>query len=173
MASKCISEFTRSLGLQVHLQTRSNPVCKSISQSTQSLHLQVHLQTRSIPVSNCISVFTLSQSPSASPNTLHQGLHQSIFKVRRQVYGDTGVTEVDRVMWSIYLADPRVHSHHLISISSYHKMKIPTLSFPTFSLTRSVRDFVDQRNCMNPQLRVVSYLLTRFLRSSNRNRSFS
>ena len=45
-------------------------------------------------------------------------------------------------------------------------MKIHTLSFPTFGLTRSVREFV------YPQRRVVSYLLTRFPCSSNQNCSF-
>ena len=45
-------------------------------------------------------------------------------------------------------------------------MKINTLSFPTFGLTRSVRDFVDPRNCMDPHGGVVSYLLT-ILRSSS------
>jgi len=57
------------------------------------------------------------------------------------VYGDRGVTEVDRVTGSIYSADPGLDRHHLISISSHHIMIIHTLSFPTFGLTRSVRDF--------------------------------
>jgi len=52
------------------------------------------------------------------------------------------------VTGSIYSADPGVDRHHLISISSYHTMKIHTLSFPTFGLTRSVRDIVDPRNCV-------------------------
>jgi len=52
------------------------------------------------------------------------------------VYGDTGVTEVDRVMGCIYLAVSGVYRHHLISILSYHTMKMHTLSFPTFGLTR-------------------------------------
>jgi len=79
---------------------------------------------------------------------------------------DTGVTEVDRVTGSIYWADPGVDRHHLISISSYHTMKIHTLCFPTFGPTRSVRDFVDPRNCVDPHARVLSYHLT-FLRSSS------
>jgi len=70
------------------------------------------------------------------------------------VYGDTGVMEVHRVMGSIYSADPGVDRHHLISISSYHTMKIHTVSFPTFGLTHSVHDFVD------PHRWVVSCLLT-------------
>jgi len=73
----------------------------------------------------------------------------------------------------IYSADPGVGRYHLISISSYHSMTIPTLCFPTFGLTCFVRDFMDPCNCMDPQCRVVSYLLTRFLRSSNHHRSFS
>jgi len=75
------------------------------------------------------------------------------------VYGDTGVTEVERVTGSIYSTDPGVDRHHLISISSYHTMKIHTLSFPTFGLRSSVRD-VDPCKCVDPQCRVVSCLLT-------------
>jgi len=89
-----------------------------------------------------------------------------MFKERRRLYGDTGVTEVDRVTGSIYSAYSGVDRHHLISISSYHTMNIHTLSFPTFGLTRSVRDFVDPRNCVDPHAQIVSYLLT-FLRSSS------
>ena len=96
-----------------------------------------------------------------------------ILKERRWVYGDTGVTEVDIVMGSIYSAAPGVDRHHLISISLYYTIKIHTLSFPTFGLTRSVQDFLDPCNCMDPQHRVVSYLLTQFLRSSNQNCTFS
>jgi len=81
--------------------------------------------------------------------------------------------EVDRVTGSIYSADPRVDRHHLISISSYHPTKIHTVSFPTFGLTRSVWEFVDSRICVDPQCRVVSYLLTQFLRCSNQKPSFS
>jgi len=69
------------------------------------------------------------------------------------------------VTGSVYSADPGVDRHHLIFISSYHTMKIHTLSFPTFGLTRCVRDFVDPCNCVDPQCGVVSYLLTRFLRA--------
>ena len=90
-----------------------------------------------------------------------------------RVDGDTVVTEVDRVTGSIYLADPRVDRHHLISISSYHTTKIHTLCFPTFGLTCSVRDFMDPPKCLDPQCRVVSNLLTRFLCCLSQNRSFS
>jgi len=70
------------------------------------------------------------------------------------------------------LASPRVDRHYFISISSYHTMKLHSLSFPTYGLTRSVRDFVEPRKCVDPQHRVISYLLTQFLSSSNRNHSF-
>ena len=73
---------------------------------------------------------------------------------------------MDRVTGSVYLADPGVDRHHLISIFSYHTLKIHTLSFPTFGLTGSVRDFVDPRNCVDPHGRVVLYLTT-ILRSSS------
>jgi hypothetical protein len=54
------------------------------------------------------------------------------------VYSESGVTEVDRVTASIYLADSGVDRQHLISVLSYHIMKIHTLSLPTFiSLTLS------------------------------------
>jgi hypothetical protein len=39
--------------------------------------------------------------------------------------------EVDRVTGSIYSADSGVDRHHLISISSYHTMKIHSI-FPNF-----------------------------------------
>jgi hypothetical protein len=61
-----------------------------------------------------------------------------IFKEQQQVYGDPGITEVDRVMESIYSSDPGVYRHYFISISSYHTITIHTISFPTFGLTRSV-----------------------------------
>ena len=125
----------------------------------------------------CISKLARSQPPSASLSSLDLTLQvylqtrlitasKYIFNERCWVYGDTVVTVVDRVTGSIYLADPGVDRYHLISISSYHTMEIHTLSFPTFGLTRSVRDFVDPRNCMDPHCQVVSYLLT-FLRSSS------
>ena len=110
----------------------------------------------------------------------------------RRVYGDTGMTEMDwatgadgytgatemdGATGSIYSGDPwvdRLSSQHLISshlISSYNELH--TLLFPAFVLTRSVRDPVDPRNCVNPHGRVVSHLLTLFLRASSQNRSLS
>jgi hypothetical protein len=50
---------------------------------------------------------------------------------------------------SIYLADPEIDRHHLNSIPSYRTMKIDTLSFGTFGLTRSVQELVDPGNCVD------------------------
>jgi len=179
-ASKCISKLARSQApsgspdpLDYGLQVRTIMASKCISTlapswppsaslSSLDLSLQVHIQTRSFTASKCISEFTRSTSPSAAQIRWIK----YVIKERWGLYGDTGVTEVDRVTGSIYSADPGVDRHHLISISSYHKMKIHTLSFPTFGLTRSVRDFVDPRNCVDPHGRVASYLLT-FPRSSS------
>ena len=154
-------------GLQVYLQTRLITACKFATSwppcaSPNSLHpgLQVHLWVHSISVSRCISKLAQSWPPSASQTRSIK----YIFKERCRLYGDPGVAEVDSVTGSIYSADPGVDRHHFISISSYHTMKIYTLSFPTFGLTRSVRDFMDPHNCADPQGRVVSYLLT-FLHS--------
>jgi len=149
-----------------------------VSPNTLNYGFQVHLWVHSILASKCISKLAPSRPPTASQSSLHLSLQvhlqalsimasKYIFKDRRQLYGDTGVTAVDRVMGSIYSADHGIDRHHLISISSYHTMKIHTLSFPTFGLNRSVRDFVD------PQRQVVSYLRTRFLCSLNQNRSLS
>ena len=82
---------------------------------------------------------------------------------RRRLYRDVVVTEVDRVTGSIYSADPGADRHHLISIASYHTTKVHTLSFPTFGLSRSVRD---PRKCLDFHCRVASYLLT-FFRSTS------
>jgi hypothetical protein len=89
---------------------------------------------------------------------------------RWRVYGETEMTEVDWAPESIYLRDPGVNRRHLILLS-YNE--IHNLSFPTFDLTRSFRDFVDPRNCVYPHGRVVSHLLTLFLLSSSQNRCFS
>ena len=62
------------------------------------------------------------------------------------MYDDTGVMVVDRVRGSIYSADPGLDRYHLISISSYHTIKIHTLSFPTFGHSRSVHNFADPTN---------------------------
>jgi len=168
-ASKCISKLARSrppsespdplyYGLQVRTIMASKFISKlarswppNASLSSLDLSLQVHIQTRSIRASKCISEFTRSTSPSSSQT--HS--IEFVIKERWRLYGDTGVTEVDRVTGSIYSADPGVDRHHLISISSYHTMKIHTLSFSTFGLTCSVQDFVDPCNCMDSHGRVV------------------
>jgi len=157
-ASKIARSRPPSVSLNSHdygLQVRTITAAKCISKlarlrppSSHDYGLQVHLQTRSITAS------------------------KYIFNERRRVYGDTGVMEVERVTGSIYSTDPRVDRQHLISISSYHTMKIHTLSFPTFGLTRSFCD-VDPCKCVDPQRWVVSCLLTRFLHSLNQNGSFS
>jgi len=118
-ASKCISKLARSRppsvspdsldhGLQVRMIMASKCISKlarsrppSSSLSSLNLCLQVHLQTLSITASTCISEFTQSPSPSASQTRSIK----YIFKYRRLLYRDTGVTEVDRVTGSIYSAD--------------------------------------------------------------------
>jgi len=122
--------------LDYSLQVHIFKIARSWPPSSQEHGLQVRLQTRSITASGYI------------------------IQERQLVYRDTGVTEVDRVMGSIYSADPGVDRHHPISISSYHTMKIHTLSYPTFGLTRCFRDFVAACNCVAPQHHVISYVLT-------------
>jgi len=152
--------------------------------------LQVYLLTRSITASKCISEFTRSRPPSASPNSLNHGLqvHLWVHSISRspsaapntldhglQVHLQGATAGVRRYRGNeggqsdgeYIFGRPRSRQTSSHSISSYHTMKIHTLSFPTFGLTRSVRDFVDPRIWVDPQRRVVSYLLTRFLRSSN------
>jgi hypothetical protein len=63
------------------------------------------------------------------------------------VYRDTGVTEVERVTGCIYSADPGADRDYLVSILSYHSMKIHHLS-QLFGLSRSVHDIMDPRNCV-------------------------
>jgi len=116
MVSKCISKLGRSW-----------PWCASLSLLEHALQmdlwveldlgLQVHLQTRSITAA------------------------KYIFQQRLREYGDTGVMEVDWTTGSVYSGDSGVHSHHLIFISSHRVMRIHTLSFPTFGLPSSFRDF--------------------------------
>jgi len=76
-------------------------------------------------------------------------------------------------MGSIYSADPEVHQHHLNYISSYDTMKIYPLCCPTFGLTHSLSDFMDSHASVDPQCRLLSYLLIQFLRTSYGIRSFS
>jgi hypothetical protein len=112
----------------------------------------------------------------AGKSVSHHHRHSAWQRTERwRVCGDTGMTEMSWATGSIYSGDPGVDRSHLVSshliILSYNELH--TLSFPAFALTRSFRDFVDPRNCVHPHGRVVSYLLTLFLRSSSQNRSFS
>ena len=122
------------------------------------------------------SRFAWSPPPSASPKSLDYSLQvhlqthtitASMYICQEQWcwYRDIGVTQEDVVIGSIYLLDPGLDRHHPISISFYHIMKIQAPSFPTFVLTRSVRDLVDT------QCYVVLYLLTQFVRNLNQNHS--
>jgi len=183
MASKCISTLARSRPTSTSLSPLDH-WSPSASPILLNPCLQVPIWTCSITPSKWISEFTGSQSPSPSPHSLDPGLQvhlqicsimasKYMIKQRRQVYRDTVVTEVDIVTGSVYSADPGVDRHHLISISSHHTMKIHTLSFTTFGFTWCVRDFVDPSNRRDPQRRVVSNLLTRFLRFSREHRSSS
>jgi hypothetical protein len=147
---KCISEFTRSLGLSVHHYPRSIPPSRCISEFSQSPSLKSHHSSCSTLSSKCISEFTHSVSPSASPKTLHHGRLEHL-PGETAVVLRTWVMEVDGVMGSTYLAVPAVDRHHLISISSHHSMKIHTLCFPTIVLTHSVQDVVDAHNCVDSQ----------------------
>jgi len=167
--------------VQLHLPSRSITAYQWISNvvrlrtpSLQDHCLQVNLQSCSITTSKCVSELAQFQPPSSHDHSPRVHLNtplitasKYIFKEQRPVHWATGVIDVDRVTGSIYSADPGVYRHHLISILSYHTMIIHTLCFPSFGLTRSVRDFVHPGNCVDPQRRVVSYLLTRLLHSSN------
>jgi len=106
----------------VHLQTRSITASTNASPNSLDCSLQVNLQTRSI----------------IAP--------KNIFKARWRVYGVTGVTEVQRVTGCIYSAEPGVDRHHLVSILSYHTMKILYLS-QLFGVTCSVHNIMDPCNC--------------------------
>jgi len=188
-ASKCISKLSRLQPPQVHLQTCSITISECISKITQSgppsvspnmldYRLQVHLQSRSITASMCISEFTQYQSPSAYSNSLNHGLQvhlwvhsisvsKCISNTLDQIYLQWAMAVVrlyrgnggGQSDWGYILGRPRSDRHHLISIFSSHTIQFHTLFFPNCGLTRSVRDFVDPRNCIDPHSRGVSYLV--------------
>jgi len=185
----CAPPILINHGLQVYLQ---HPQLRLPSTSLSSLDLGskwITKFTSSWPpsaslsfldpsVSKCISKLAWSRPASASLSSLDISLHvqlqtcsimvsKYILKECCWLYGDTWITEVDNLTGSIHSADPGVDRHHLNSISSYHTLIIHTLSFPTFGLMCSVRDFVDL------QCRVVSYLPTRLLYSSKDKHSVS
>jgi len=181
MASKCISQHAQlrlpseslsslDVGLQVHLWVHS--ISRSPSASPNSLDptLQVHLWVHSFSVSKCVAKHARSQPPSTSLSSLDLSLQvllqtrlirasKYILKERRRLSGDTGVTEVARVTGSIYSADPRVDSHHLISIWSYHIMKLHTLSFPTSGVTHSVSRYTQFRGSSMPGSIISSHAI--------------
>ena len=110
--------------------------------------LQVYLTARSITASK----FARLQPPSVSRNSLDCDLQvnpqtRSITAYKYIIYRATppvwrymgnggGMSEEEYIF-----RRPRSRL-----ASTYHAMKIHTLSFPTFGLTRSVRDMVDPRN---------------------------
>jgi len=141
----------------------------SVSPKILNYSFQLHIWVHLISASKCISKLGQLRPPSASPSTLNHGIQvhpQGAMAGVRKYRGDRS----DGVTRSIYLADRGVHRHHLSSISSYHTIKIRTLSFPTFGLTKSVWDFMDLHNCVDPSRLVVSYHLTRFICSLSQNR---
>jgi hypothetical protein len=173
----------------VYPQTRFITILESISKFTPlrppslspNLHdhgLLVHLKTRSFTV--CKSISKLERLWLPSLNDLDRQLRppafmittsEYIYKHHWRVYGNSGLMKVDRVMGSIYSADPGIDRHHLISISFHHTWKLHTLSCTTLGLTRTV-GVLDPCNCVEHQRGVVSYRATRFLCSSNQNCSF-
>jgi len=88
-------------------------------------------------------------------------------------YGDTGEVERDGVTGGIYPGDPGVDSLHriLYLISSYHTTNYTLLLWHRLISLALPRLRVDPCNCVGPHSRVVSYLLTLFLRSLSQNRS--
>jgi len=129
-----------NIGLQLHLQTRSNTASKCISTLTPSqpesaspnllYHgLEVHLCVHSISASKCISKLARSQCRSVSMSSLDLDLevHPStrwitalkyIINEWRRVYGETGVTELDWAMGCTFSGNSGVDRYHLIFISS-------------------------------------------------------
>jgi len=94
----------------------------------------------------------------------------------------SGVAEMDRVTGVTYSVDPGVDSlHHILYLVSHHLISyhliIPRLTHSIFrsfwSHSLFPRLHLDPHNCVDPRSRVVSDLLTLFLRSSSQNRSLS
>jgi len=122
-ASKCIPQLARSqppsVSLNSHdsgLQTRSITASKfaqswppHASPNSVDHSLQVYLLTRSITASNCISKYAWLRPPCSHDHGVQVHLQtclitasKYIFKEQQLVYGNTGVTEVDRVTGSIF-----------------------------------------------------------------------
>jgi hypothetical protein len=84
---------------------------------------------------------------------------------------------MDGVTGSIILGDPGVDRlHRILYLISYHLIIQRTTHF-IFLICGSHSLFprlhVDLRNCVDPRSRIVSYLLTLFLRSASQNLSLS
>jgi len=126
MASMCISEFTQSLGLQVHQHTRSITILEcscqltrsqppSVSPNTLDSHLQVHLQTCSFTMLECISKFTRSWPPSVSPNSLESSVEVN-FQARLNIASECN----SEFTWLSFSWAPQIApKHHLHSVPIY------------------------------------------------------
>jgi len=130
--------------------TRSRPPSASLNS------LNYGPPVRSITASKCISELARLRPASSHDHGLQVHLPTRSIRAYKYIFKE-GMRAVWRYRGNgggksdgeyIYSADHGVDRHHLISISSYHTMKIHTLSFPTFGLTRSVCDIVDPRNCV-------------------------
>jgi len=122
MASKFISELTPSQPAGAYPNLR-----------VHRLHLNLWAYLILDP--NCITKLSRSQSPRASWYSLNLDLdvhyHIRSSLASNYIWTDgqggyyfQGVTEVDRVTGTIYLANPGVDRHHLNSISLYHTMQM-------------------------------------------------
>jgi len=171
-----VSPNTLNYGCQVHLWVHSIPASKCISILAQWRSPSPSLSSLDLSVFMCTSNLARSRPPSASLGSLDLSLlvHlqtrsimelKYIFQERWRMYGDTGVTMVDRVTGSIYSVIPGVDRHHLLFISSYHKMKIQSV-FPNFwshSLCPRFRASTQLRGSSTPGCMISSHPITTLL----------
>jgi len=153
--------WVHSISASLHLQTRSITACKFIPELTQSLGLQVHLQTCSIPASKCISEFNRSQSPSASPNTLHHSLQvhlQGVMAVVWRYRGNRGgQSDVEYIFGRPQSTKTSSHFHLLLS---YNENKHSLFSnFWSHSLCPRFRGSTQLRRSSTPGSIISSYLI--------------
>jgi hypothetical protein len=127
--------------------------------SSLHLGLQVHVQTHSIMASQCIPKLDRSRHPSACPNWLDHGL--PVHPQTRSITASKCISRLAR-LWPA-----SSYNHNLQVYLQSRSITASKSASPTFDLTSSCRDFVDPRDCVDPHGRVVSYLLTFFLRSSS------
>jgi hypothetical protein len=112
----------------VHHQTRSITASQCISKLTRlqpprshDHGIQVHLQTCSITASKCIFKLARLQPPTSHNHGRQVHLQpysitaspEYILNDGQCMYRNPRLTVVDRVMGSIYSADPKVDRHHL------------------------------------------------------------